>query len=167
MQYFTWTQGCLIFFLRSHGYRFYRNSFCHWNFKKSCFAEFIFANHSWSIKIPELIQGRIQRFRKEGALYVGHHDWPAKKILSFRWSKKAKIMLEAIISRWNISISIFSNEKGKSEKCWTLFYNRLFYKSLLIIDYFFYFTSSFAVQVLLSYIRMTQKMSNGEIGYDK
>ena len=41
------------------------------------------------------------------ALYVGHHGWPTKKILGFRWSKKAKITLE-IISFWqNISISIF------------------------------------------------------------
>ena len=29
-----------------------------------------------------------------GVLYVGHHSWPAKKMLSFRWSKKAKITLE-------------------------------------------------------------------------
>ena len=33
---------------------------------------------------------------KRGALYVGHHGWPTKKILGFRWSKKAKITLETI-----------------------------------------------------------------------
>ena len=53
------------------------------------------------------IQGRIQRFWKEEALYVGHHGWPTKKILDFRWSKKAKITLEAISFWRNISISIF------------------------------------------------------------
>ena len=48
--------------------------------------------------------GRIQRFWKGGsrgrgwgkgvALYVGHHRWPTKKILGFRWSRKAKRTLE-------------------------------------------------------------------------
>ena len=51
--------------------------------------------------------GRIQRFWKEGALYVGHHGCPTKKILDFRWSKKVKIMSETISFWWNISISIF------------------------------------------------------------
>ena len=41
------------------------------------------------------------------ALYVGHHGWPTKKILGFRWSKKAKITLETISFWQNISISIF------------------------------------------------------------
>ena len=43
-------------------------------------------------------------------LYVGHHGWPTKKILDFRWSKKAletKIALETISFWQNISISIF------------------------------------------------------------
>ena len=52
------------------------------------------------------IQGRIQRFWKGVALYVGHHGWPPKKILGFRWSKKAKITLETISFWQNISISI-------------------------------------------------------------
>ena len=34
--------------------------------------------------------------------------WPTKKILGFRWSKKAKIPLETISFWWNISISTFS-----------------------------------------------------------
>ena len=41
-----------------------------------------------------LDQGQIQRFLKEGALYVGHHGWQTKKNLVFRWSKKAKRTLE-------------------------------------------------------------------------
>ena len=41
-------------------------------------------------------------------------------------------------------------------KSWTLFY-RLFYKALLIINHFFYFASSFAVQFPLFDIKMTQK----------
>ena len=39
-------------------------------------------------------QGRIQRFWKGGSLCVGHHGWPTKKMLGFRWSKKVKITLE-------------------------------------------------------------------------
>ena len=35
-------------------------------------------------------------FKRGGALYVGHHGWLTKKILDFRWSKKAKITLKAI-----------------------------------------------------------------------
>ena len=34
--------------------------------------------------------------------------WPTKKILGFRWSKKAKIPWETISFWWNISISTFS-----------------------------------------------------------
>ena len=52
------------------------------------------------------LQGRIQRFWKGVALCVGHHVWPTKKILGLRWSKKAKIMIEAIDFWKNISISI-------------------------------------------------------------
>ena len=45
-------------------------------------------------------------FKRE-ALYVGHHGWPGKKILSLRWSKKAEVTLETISFWKNISISIF------------------------------------------------------------
>ena len=46
-------------------------------------------------------------FLKGEVLYVSHHGWQAKKILSFRWSKKTEITLE-IISFWkNIYINIF------------------------------------------------------------
>ena len=42
-----------------------------------------------------------------GALYVSHHGWSTKKVLGFRWSKKAKITLETISFWRNISISFF------------------------------------------------------------
>ena len=81
---------------------------------------------------------------------VDHHGWPTKKILGFRWSKKAEVTLETISFGQNISISILKfspflsiksyqffksshtavNEKRKTEKSWTLSYNRLFYKAL-------------------------------------
>ena len=106
-----------------------------------------------------LYQGGIQRFLKEGVLYVGHHSLPVKKILGFRWSKKAEIMLEtgklflSVFSNFLIKIFVKSlinflkftnalirkektnthtavNEKRKIEKNWALFHNRLFYKAL-------------------------------------
>ena len=55
-----------------------------------------------------LSQWRIERFWKGVALCVGHHHgWPTKKILSLRWSKKAKITLETTRFSENISIRIF------------------------------------------------------------
>ena len=45
--------------------------------------------------------------KRRGALYIGHHGWPAKKKLGFRWSKKDEITLETIGFWQNISISIF------------------------------------------------------------
>ena len=53
-------------------------------------------------------QGWIHRLWKVGALYVGHHDWPTKKILGFRWSKKAKITLETNVFGETFP-SVFSN----------------------------------------------------------
>ena len=47
------------------------------------------------------------------ALYVGHHGWPTKKILGFRWSKKAKITLETK-SFGEIFLSVFSNFYNES-----------------------------------------------------
>ena len=44
---------------------------------------------------------------REVAVNDGNHGWPTKKILGFRWSKKAKITLETISFWQNISISIF------------------------------------------------------------
>ena len=45
---------------------------------------------------------------KRGALYVGHHGWPKKKILGFKWSKKAKITLETK-AFGETFLSVFSN----------------------------------------------------------
>ena len=42
-----------------------------------------------------------------GALYVGYHGWPVKKILGFRWSKKAEVTIETINFWQNISINFF------------------------------------------------------------
>ena len=53
-------------------------------------------------------QGRIQRFEKRVALYVGHHGWSREKILDFRLSKKAKITLEDISFWQKTSITIFN-----------------------------------------------------------
>ena len=44
------------------------------------FKPMLYATTRKSLKLNVPInQGRIQRFWKEGALYVGQHDWPAKK----------------------------------------------------------------------------------------
>ena len=59
------------------------------------------------VVILNTLQGWIQGFWKGVALYDCHHGWPEKKILGFRWSKKAKIMLETISFWQNISLSIF------------------------------------------------------------
>ena len=67
------------------------------------------------------MQGRIQRFWKGGAHYVGHHGWPAKKILGFRWPKKAEITLETISFWQNISISIFKFSPFLSIKSYQFF----------------------------------------------
>ena len=40
-------------------------------------------------------------------LYVSHRDRSAKEILGLRWSKKAKITLETISFRRNVSVTIF------------------------------------------------------------
>ena len=66
-------------------------------------------------------QGRIQRFWKGVALYVGHHGWPAKKILGYRWSKKAKITLKTISVWQNIFISIFKFSQFLSIKSYQFF----------------------------------------------
>ena len=49
-------------------------------------------------------------FKRQGGGYVGvsHHGWPPKKILGFRWSKKAKITLE-IKAFGETFLSVFSN----------------------------------------------------------
>ena len=58
---------------------------------------------------------------KRGALYIGHHGWPAKKILDFRWSKKAEITLETISFWQNLYISIFKFSPILSIKSYQFF----------------------------------------------
>ena len=50
---------------------------------------------------PEILK------REGGALYVGHHGCTEKKMLGFRWSKKAKKTLKTISFLQNIYISIY------------------------------------------------------------
>ena len=52
-----------------------------------------------------------------------------------------------------------ANGERKTEKSWTLFYKRLFYK--------FYFASSILAQLSLFVIRVTQEISKLEIGNSK
>ena len=66
-------------------------------------------------------QGQIQRFWKGVVLYVGHLGWPVKKMLGFRWSKKAEITLETISFWQNISISIFKFSPFLSIKSYQFF----------------------------------------------
>ena len=33
---------------------------------------------------------------EKGVLYVGHHGWPVKKNLDFRWSKKVEVTLKTL-----------------------------------------------------------------------
>ena len=40
--------------------------------------------------------GGSRNFKKEVGRKVGHHGWPTKKILGFKWSTKAKITLETL-----------------------------------------------------------------------
>ena len=57
---------------------------------------------------PEILKrgGEGRGRRGGGALYVGRHGWPTKKILGLRWFEKVKITL--VTNFWrNISISIF------------------------------------------------------------
>ena len=55
-----------------------------------------------------MLPGADPEILKRGELYVGHHGWPSKKILGFRWSKKAKITLETK-ALGGIFLSVFSN----------------------------------------------------------
>ena len=53
-----------------------------------------------------VLSGAVPDIFKKGALYIGHHGWPTKKILGFRWSEEAEITLETISFWQDISISI-------------------------------------------------------------
>ena len=47
-------------------------------------------------QIFKAIKTWTKRFWKGGVLYAGHHGWSVKKILDFKWYKKAGITLETI-----------------------------------------------------------------------
>ena len=80
------------------------------------------ATHAKSNNIEIVIDsGRFRDFEKAGALYVGHHGWAAKKILVFRWSKKAEITLETISFWQNAHISIFKFSPFLSIKSYYFF----------------------------------------------
>ena len=46
------------------------------------------------LKLTSLAGADQEILKRGGTLYVGRRGWPMKKILGFRWSKKAKITLE-------------------------------------------------------------------------
>ena len=60
------------------------------------------------IKSYPTYRGGSRDFEKAGALDVGHHGWPTKKISGLRWSKKAKITLETK-AFGETFLSVFSN----------------------------------------------------------
>ena len=68
-----------------------------------------------------ILTGADPEIFKREALYVGHHGWPAKKILGLRWSKKAEITLETIGFWQNISTSIFKFSPFLSTKSYQFF----------------------------------------------
>ena len=72
-------------------------------------------------KDREYSSGADPEILKKGALYVDHHGWPAKKILDFRWSKKAEVTLETISFWQNISISVFKFSPFLSTKSYQFF----------------------------------------------
>ena len=54
--------------------------------------------------------------------------WPTKKILGFKWSKKAKITLETLSFWQNISISVFKFSPSLYTKLVSKFANALIKK---------------------------------------
>ena len=74
------------------------------------------------LTVADLLAGaEPEIFKRGGALYVGHHDWSAKKILGFRWSKKVEVTLETITFWQNICISIFKFSPFLSIKSYQFF----------------------------------------------
>ena len=53
-----------------------------------------YSRYKNSLTMMMLISGVDPEILKGGALYVSYHGWPTKKLLGFKWSKKAKITLE-------------------------------------------------------------------------
>ena len=146
------------------------------HYSKNCQDSYFF--NYWS-RDPEILK------RSGWGLYVSHHGQLEKKILGFRWSKKAEITLQTIISWQNISISIFkfsqflliksyqffkiykrfhkerektpiqqSMRKEKLRKVRLCFITGCFINPFkMIINHFFNFSSSFAVQFQLFDVR--------------
>ena len=58
----------------------------------------LYLNSEFYSKHPSFVsmisRGGSRDLEKGGALFDGQHGWPTKKVLGFRWSKKAKITLE-------------------------------------------------------------------------
>ena len=65
----------------------------------------------WTAKVIKGNRGGSKDFEKRGGAGGGHSmlatEWPRKKNLSFRWSKKAKITLETKSFWRNIFIKTF------------------------------------------------------------
>ena len=99
----SWKIFSLDFYLRQYSQSLqFMKMFRYFEKHKTCSISF------WiSKKRMKWYQLQMQGFWK-GALYVGHHGWPKKKILGFRWFKKAEITLETIIFWQNIFLSVFS-----------------------------------------------------------
>ena len=93
----------LLFVYYFHWYTFYSN-----NFDSHTFLPLI------SEADPEIL-------KRKGGFYVGHHVWPTKKILDFRWSKKAEITLETVSFWQNISVCIFKFSPFLSIKSYQFF----------------------------------------------
>ena len=58
--------------------------------------------------IKNISTGADQKILKKGVLYDGHHGWLTKKILGFRWPKRANITLETK-AFGKTFVSVFSN----------------------------------------------------------
>ena len=105
------------------------------------------------------------------ALYVAHHGWPTKKILGFRWSKKATVTLETNVFGETF-LSVFSNflhfdeslpmksyqffktfiryEKRNTEKILTLFYLTGYFMTWKMVINHFFLSRSFCSQDIFS-----------------
>ena len=123
------------------------------------------------IKNVYLIRGGSRDFEKEGGgLHVGHHGWPTRKILDFRWSKKIFIYSESLSMKFFKSDfqKHFDKERKHScslqweknpEKNGLCFIRGCFIKLIQIIIIFLWFGNSFAAQFFLYVIKMKQEIS--------
>ena len=110
----------LIMFIFSELFvRFFYNK-CNIHLHLHVILVFFVNGNIFSFEISYVFRGGSRDLEK-GALYVGHHGWLAKKILGFRWSKKADITLETISFWQNISISIFKFSPFLSIKSYQFF----------------------------------------------